>query len=295
MIRFFSKIFIILFLALFLGAAKIEAAAILVNPSRSTLGLHEQFYIDLLLDPQDKSINGIEGSISFPPDRVSFIRSEDGKSIISLWIQSPLAKNNTIDFSGIITNGFSGVINPFDNKNKLPAIITRLVFEAISPGDFNIKISPIILTQNDGDGTVENIEAQNISFNVLSANNPITYKSEEGLNPELEAWVIQDPDLFENKYVLIFKATDKESGIKNVIIKEGDRKWEEVKSPYLLKDQTRHSLISLRAVNFSGVSVVVAIEPLPYENIWGTILFLIFIIVMCLVFVVKRFNENKKI
>ncbi|HNW71652.1 MAG TPA: hypothetical protein PKZ36_00440 [Candidatus Paceibacterota bacterium] len=287
--KIFQKIIIIFLFIIccFLGH-KVEAARIELDSSKTELNMHEQFYVDLVLYPENVSFNGIEGSINFPTDKLSFIRSEVGKSVINLWIKEPEEKKGKIKFSGLITNGFSGVIDPFDSENKLPGTIIRFVFEPLMPGNITLETSSMLLAKNDGMGTLENIEPQSINLVIQDINNLFFYLHENDTNPELEASVVREPNLYDNKYVLIFNAKDKESGIKSVMIKEGNRNWVEIKSPYLLKDQTRHSLISVRAVNFSGVSTVIAIEPINYENAPGVKIAIAFVLVVFIYFIAKK-------
>jgi hypothetical protein len=101
----FYFILIISFVFIISGS-KVFASDIILNTSKNKLDLKEQFYIDVMLDIDGNSINGIEGTINFPEDKLSFIRAEEGKSMVTFWIQKPLSNKGNISFSGIIPNGF---------------------------------------------------------------------------------------------------------------------------------------------------------------------------------------------
>jgi hypothetical protein len=290
-------ILILLFfiLNLFL-ASKVFAATLTLNPSKESLGIGEQFYVDLMLDPEGQSVNTIRGSVSFASDKVSFVRVEDGKSLVNLWVEKPKLEGNTIGFAGVISNGFDGVIDPFNQSHKLPGLIIRLIFEAENPGQVDFSTSTFSLNLNDGLGTEIEAPSANSSVNVGDFSNILKYKASGNGTPELEAYITRDPNIYNNKYVLVFKANDKGTGIKSVMIKEGGSSWKEIESPYLLKDQSRHSNISLQAMNFSGAGVSININGIPYD--WISLIriasVIITIIVVLSVLIIKKKYANKK-
>jgi len=272
---------------------KADASFLSIKPSSDSLSKDEQFYVDVNLNTEGKIINGIEGSVSFP-DNISFVRAEEGNSIVNLWVEKPALSDGSVKFSGIIPNGFSGVIDPFNPDNKLPGLIIRLIFETKKEGDCNISISKAITTLNDGLGTIDNITPSSAKISIQNISNPYIYKTSNDVAPELSASVVRDPNIENNKYVLIFDAKDKQTGIKEVLIKEGSRPWKKIESPYLLEDQSRHSIITVQATNYSGSSIAINIDALPYKLIsFINIIILIFILVG-LLFIIKKFYEKYK-
>ncbi|MGH2565444.1 MAG: hypothetical protein ACRDE5_13085, partial [Ginsengibacter sp.] len=185
---------------------------------------------------------------------------------------------------------------PFDSAHKLPGTVIRLVFEGLKNSQSEISASPFSLTLNDGLGTtLETIGAQT-SIYVSNINKPSVYSTEDTTSPTLEAYVVQNTNLFNNRYVLIYEAVDKDSGIKDVKVREGNGDWKSVKSPYLLEDQTRHSIILVQASNFSGETTSVKIDPLPYKP-YSTFIFVALIILLLLIFFRKTYagkNASKK-
>jgi hypothetical protein len=273
---------------------KLIATTLTLNPSKEILGIGEQFYVDLMLDPESESINTIKGSISFSGDNLSFLRAEEGKSIVNFWVEKPKQDKNIISFAGVILNGFAGVIDPFNSSHKLPGLIIRLVFETKKSGLVDFSTSTFSFNLNDGQGTETEALPANIAINISNTINQVKYENKEDDNPELEAYITRDPNIFNNRYVLIFRATDKETGIKSVMIKEGIRDWKEIESPYLLKDQSRHSEIILKATNFSDRSVFVNIDQIPYN--WKLLIkILIAILVIALgSLILKKIYAKKK-
>ncbi len=294
--KFKTIIYIFLSIFLLFVNQKVESSTISIVPSNNSIGKSEQFYVDILLDTEGKTVNGIEGSVNFSKDSFSFVRAEEGKSMVNLWIQKPVLNNETLEFSGIMPNGFSGVIDPFNPDNKLPGLIVRLIFEGKNEGNSLITTSKFLTTLNDGAGTLENILDSNIAITVSGVSNNYIYKTKNDETPELTANIIRDPNLYNNKYVLVYEAKDSLTGIKEVLIKEGRRPWKKIESPYLLEDQSRHSIISIQATNYSDSSIVINIDQLPYKlfsfwNIYVSIL--IILIIASLFFIKKRYEKYK--
>lgn len=289
-----TKIILLIFVFAFCLAPKVFASTITLVPSKNSVGIGEQFYVDVMLDPQNVSTNGLEGSVTFANNNVSFVRAETGKSLISFWVEEPKLTGNTISFAGIIPTGFAGVIDPFNPAQKMPGLMLRLVFAGAIAGEETFSAPPFSVTLNDGLGTILNTASVNTSVNIQNVSNQFTFKNPEDLNPELEASVTEDPNLFNGRYALIFNARDSGTGIKSVMIKEGNRDWKEISSPYLLEDQTRHSTITLQAVNFSGGSIIVVINPLPSKLFSAGNIAIIIVFLIILLFIIRKIFLNAK-
>jgi len=295
-----KKIIIILFISIFnlFMVNKVFAVTLNMDTEQKTFGINEQFYVDLLLDTGGQSVNTISGSVIFPSDNISFVRAEEGKSIINLWLDKPELAGNSISFIGIISNGFDGVIDPFNPKDKIPGLVIRLIFESKEKGQASITAKDFSLNLNDGLGTEIKIPDAYKIIDIGDFFNKKEFIDDNVSTPGIEAYITRDSNLFDNKYVLIFNANDKETGIKNVMIKEGNREWVSIESPYLLRDQSRHSTITLKATNYSGESVIFKIDIIPHTIkpfIMVIVLILIIIILSFLIFrKIHEYKKNKK-
>lgn len=293
-IKKISIIILFFFFNLFL-VNKVFSADLILEPSKEILGLGEQFYVDLMLDPKGESINTIKGDISFSSDHMMFLRAEEGKSMVNLWVEKPKLDRNKISFAGIISNGFEGVIDPFNPSRKLPGPIIRLVFEAQKYGSVDFYASNFSLYKNDGIATEIKLSSILKSIKINNVINKIKLENKMHQTPDLEAFITRDPNIFNNKYILIFEAKDKETGIKNVVIKEGRRNWEEIESPYLLKDQSRHSNIILQAINFSGAGTIISINKIPYDwELISQVIIVVLIIIISAIIIFKKIYDKRK-
>ena len=156
----------------------------------------------------------------------------------------------------------------------------RVILSGKSQGVATIKISNIVFTLNDGKGTLIQVPDVEKTINVTSDMSPSIYVSSDVTPPSLTAEVVNDKDLFNGQSVLIFKATDKESGVDHVELKEGNDPWVTVESPYLLHSQSKRLLLTLRAFDSNNNMVELSITPpasttSPY--IWIVILILVII------------------
>lgn len=258
----------------------------------------EQFYVDLLINGEGKDINGIEGQIEFNNEELSFIRAEDGKSVVDYWVEKPFLKNDGIlYFVGVIKTGFNGVVDPYNNTNiKLPGLVLRLVFEGKKESASSlIKTNFLYVTLHDGLGTTVNMESISKIILINKIENPIIYKNtntDEEVGPLLEVEVVKDPYLYDDKYTLVFNVKDNESGVDNVSIKEGDRDWRKIENPYLLEDQNRSSTIYIQATNLNGVTTTKTIKALPYKWSSSKTEISIFII-LCIIFLILIVESRK--
>ncbi len=289
------KLFYIFLLA-FLIPLSVHAASITVVPPDHRVGVGEVFYVDVILDTEGSSINGIDAMITTTSSTLSLVRVEDGSSVIPLWIESPHIEGSTVTMSGIIPNGFSGLIDPFDFNNKKPGKIVRLVFTAVDIGNAAIS-THATLTENDGNGTIVPTADTGISFSIAPTSSQPTYNSVDTIPPLLIASRTRDISLFDNKYTLIFSAQDKGSGVASVEVQEKNMKWNKVLSPYLLEDQSPQSTIHVRATDYAGNVTTVTIGEEGKEKTFTQFLLLaliLLVVVPLIIWLYKKYVYKKQ-
>ncbi|MEO5646657.1 MAG: hypothetical protein ABIO57_00285 [Candidatus Paceibacterota bacterium] len=270
-----------------------EIPVVMLTHVPQTGALLQQFYVDVVVDPKGGSINGIQGAVTFSPDMLTFVRAETGTSNITLWIDQPKAQGDTISFSGVIPNGFNGLINPFDQSVKLPGQIVRLVFSGKAPGIAKISTTNISITDNDGIGTIEKMTDTNNTVTVSDTAAPSLYINNDIISPTLSATVINDHNLYDGKSVLIFNATDKESGVDHVTLQEGDGELSTIESPYVLHDQSRKSILLLHAYDMSGNVATITIAPLVPHTSATAMVIVLFITLIIFYVIYKKIRYVK--
>jgi hypothetical protein len=287
---FLPPLFIVIALLL---PQKVSAADMVLQHLPASVAQQQQFYVDVALDPQNQSYNGIQGSVSFSADTLSLVRAETGSSLVSYFIDPPTAKNDTVTFSGIIVGGFNGLINPFDMTRKSPGEIMRLVFVATSPGAATVTTRNSSATLNDGLGTLQQVADTTASFNVTNAVAPSVYNTADTTPPTISASVVRDPNLYDGRYALLFSTVDKESGIDHVELREGNGPWLTIQSPYLLQDQSRKSILSLRAYDVAGNVTNMNIVPTAVAQSGGVVILILLLILCIILYVIYKKFKNK--
>lgn len=265
----------------------------------------ERFEAILKLDAQNQSINAIEGKISLS-DNLEVKELVYGDSIITLWIQKPIQKNNEIIFSGIIPGGYEGNLSPYWKGFK-PGNILKLIFLAEKPGIANVGIKDVKTLLNDGKGTEAPLSVSDLELAIAEGVSPsagITTEEDKIQPAEFTPQIARDLNIFGGQWFLVFETRDNESGIGHYKIYESRKeaadgkniKWKTTESPYLLKDQGLKSYIYVKAVDLSGNERVVFLPPQKqlswYDNY---LIWIIIILVIIIGYAIKKILRNKNI
>lgn len=264
-------------------------AAVINLEHPASVDLREQFTVDALLDTEGATINGIESSIRYSIDTLRLVRVEDGESIVSLWIESPQIGQGSSSFSGIIPNGFAGFIDPFDPSVRKPGKLVRFVFESIAPGTARI-ISSGSVAAGDGDGTITAITSSESTLMVSSVASNKTYIVTDTIAPVLQAQRVKEPDLYNGDATLVFSATDAQSGVWYVEVREQNGEWKRITSPYRLEDQSDSATLEVRAVDYAGNKTIVTIGT-PINKVSAAIVIVVLLlgIFPAMVWLYKRY------
>jgi len=147
----FGVLALILFLASF-GVS--EAAVLSLSPTSGAFSVGSTFDVSVFLNTDNQSVNAVEMSLGFPPDKLQLVSPATSKSVISVWTSQPRFNNaaGRIDLQGGIPGGI----------NVSNGLITTLTFRVKSVGQAFIKFldnSKVLL--NDGLGTDTLKQTQN--------------------------------------------------------------------------------------------------------------------------------------
>lgn len=270
------------------------AARMVLQHAPDTVARQQQFYVDVAVDAEGDSFNAIEGSVGFSSETLSLVRIETGNTIISNFIDAPTVAGDTISFSGIIVGGFDGLIDPFDQSKKFPGKIMRLVFSGKEQGNAMVFANKVSVSANDGSGSISSAAGTRASFAVSEAVAPSMYSSGDSNPPIVSASVVQEPDLFEGKYTLVFNATDKESGIDRVELREGLGAWKTIHSPHLLQDQSRKSILSIRAYDASGNVASITIGAMAPASATAVLIIVTLLAAISILYVIYKKTIHKE-
>ncbi len=125
---------------------KKEKIAVFFSPANQTVIEGSTFVVSVFVNTRQRSINAMDLTILFPPDKVTIVKPSTGTSLIQLWAEPPSYSNTkgVARLSGVIPNGVT----------TQSGLITAITFQAIATGDVTINILPTSkILANDGLGT----------------------------------------------------------------------------------------------------------------------------------------------
>ncbi len=249
------KYFLYFFILFFSSISPVLSASFSIDPENKTeeYRVGDEIIFEANLDTNEKYYNAIQGEV-IVDERFSIKQVITGGSIISAWIENPSnAKNNTVDFSGIVAGGYKG-----------KGTLFKLLLIPKEKGDLNIQTINSFTYLNDGQGTEEKILDNSYTFSVRDLyENELNIKinSQDKIPPEkFEVLLVRDKNMSDGKYVLVFEATDKGSGVKTYEVLEGKNLFKQARSPYVLVNQKINERIYVKAIDYSGNERVVKVN-----------------------------------
>lgn len=142
----------------FISAAEVDAAALYFLPEAGSLGLSQEFSVDIKVNSEEVSINAIQAIIHFPADILELLSVDKQGSAFNFWVEEPFFSNEegTLSFIGGTAKGVSG--------ESLQVL--KMKFKARGIGSAELAISDAVVTASDGRGTnvLSMIEGINIGI-----------------------------------------------------------------------------------------------------------------------------------
>ncbi len=259
--------------------------------------LNEDFSLSVLFKEDQISANGVSGEIWFQPKTFALKSISDGGSAVSLWLQQPKEQGEKVVFSGITPGGI------------VTGKLFNLKFLAKQEGDFFISLKNSQVFLNDGSGKKNQIMEQTVKIHVLPPVNAIKSVKEPSLEeadtvpPEnFSVNISRNENIFQNQWFAAFSATDGQSGVykyealESLSHKMPDGGFVEVKSPYVLKDQSRKSYIFFKVYDRAGNFSLQTVSPQTVEKneLFGIIKYVIIFVVILVILSVWRKKQNAK-
>ncbi len=251
-------LFFILIFSLFINYNTTQAGSLYFE-SAENFKVNDVFRVRVFLDADEEYINSLDLKIKFQQDLLEFMYFDDNKTLLKTWLEKPSLVDNSIQMSAIIPGGINGLYDI--SKNSIQDIpLVDLIFKAKNTGTTSLGINEIRVLKNDGLGEELGVDILDFSFNIQNDlegedEKYIQYviSPEEDENPPLpfEISFLEKDDFLDNKNVLIFNATDLESGIKEYKIKKGSN-WININSPHVVGDYIFNKKIHIRAYDFNN-------------------------------------------
>jgi len=261
---------------LFGSVTTLGAASIYIDPPGGVVSPEQIFSVDLRLDIDDDCVNVVETHLLYPADQLQVTTVSRGQSILSLWVESPKIDqaNGRVSFSGGVPGGYCGRIpgDP-DLTNVLLTVVFQPLNGVISSEDLGLGFDEVrsAVFLNDGFGTEAEVEYRGAVYSVGPESTVDAAWWLEALRSDTtppEAFdidLLQEDSVFSGHFFIAFSTVDKGSGISHYLVKEEDidnpgferhsrrsAEFRPASSPYLLKDQTLNSIITVKAVDNAG-------------------------------------------
>ncbi|NCN11821.1 hypothetical protein GW937_00690 [Candidatus Kaiserbacteria bacterium] len=267
-----------------------EATSLYLDPPTSKLYRGDSMSLAVRLDTveaEGECVNAVDAVITYA-EGIEPVDTSIGDSILRIWVEEPTIDREarTITFAGGIPNGYCGRIQ---GDPRLTNVLAKIIFQSpgFSVGAGNTGQALVSFTKdttaylNDGQGTkatlttfpatiVLDTQAGQTIANPWQAEVTADRVPPEDFSISLQ----RDEKAFSQKYYIVFSTTDKQTGVDHYQVMEepssrlglfewgrADAPWIETRSPYVLKDQSLHSVIRVKAIDKAGNEYIATLVP----------------------------------
>ena len=277
-------------------------ARIYFEPQEATVGTEGTFFVAVLLDSREDTINALSVSIDVPEEFVP-TDTRDGDSIISLWIDKPKWNEETrkLTFSGLIPGGFLGTY---------AHLLTIELSPTGRPGNsiLSFDSEETILLRNSANAEEVTLDLESITLLVIKGkeNLPVVIidtDPPEGFVPFITGY----KQAFDGNYVVVFSTQDKKSGICCYFVAEMRGRevhdytgltWKEAESPYTLEDQSLRSFVYVKAIDKESNETIAIVSPQStvsgyvMSHFIGILITIAVVLISTLIYVRRRRHEQ---
>ena len=259
-----------------------QAARLYFEPQEAIMGAEKDFSVGVRIDAKNQ-INAISAGIFIPPE-IAFVDAVLGNSIINFWVEKPSFDESSriLTFSGIVPGGFQGEKEPL-----LTIKIKTAGQEGKAILTFNKEKTKIYL--HTSEGVEDSLELESLTLPIIKGKENIIVKTDDNDSPEnFKPEISRDPNIFENRWFLVFATQDKGAGVDHYEVCEGSKtKCAIAESPYLLHYQKLNKKIFVKVMDKSGnerIAILLPQKQSPwYQNYW-----IIGIIVLVVIAIMRR-------
>lgn len=261
----------------------------------------------LAIDTGPEIINAIEGKIFFDMAVQNCSAESGAKSIINIWLEKPSVKAGVINFSGIIPGGFSG-------SGELLSIACHEI-SGKEIKQLSLAKNDFLIYLNDGAGTLADVSiSDDLQISAEESLAIIDEIANDKTAPEITALeILKKSALFDDKYLLIFNAVDKQSAVASIAVASSKNNldtdkdaelitnslaWTNIESPYALPDESLNRYIYFKVTDSAGNLKLAKLAPVKsgWQMSQSLLLFsliLISALVVLLAIVLKLKRRNR--
>lgn len=246
----------LLFCLSFISTAEASGELFLQAPESFVVG--EKVPVTLFLDTGGVSVNSIDISLTVSDSAFVLAGYQDYNSIVKFWISPPKQSGNTISLVGGIPGGIASITQGVSTTDRIPLVV--LLFEAKAPTTSILRIVSSTILQNDGEGTTFAHTSKGVSLvgvkGYIAAKEgkdiPLENKG-DAIPPAFEQLsLIPSSLLSKNPTLVMFSATDEESGIANYQVLVDGKKIENAQSPLVVNKKMFSYTVFVEAYDLYG-------------------------------------------
>jgi hypothetical protein len=237
-----------------------------------------------------EAVNAVDIEIHYPNDKLKYDSFSNAGSIVDFWRSKPtLIRDGVIKISGGIMSGYKGTSGQ----------IIKINFSAISLGVGNISLGEKSLYLADGKATLIVPETSSYTIKVSETAEKAVVEPEEEIYkedktpPDILLTIVPSPESDEE--LIVFNATDKESGIKDTEMRYkrwwAFSDWVSVDNPAIYPKGSW--VIELKATNNAGKESVDTLK-LP-GRFYFKIIALVLLLSLLVFMLVSLYNKIKRI
>ncbi len=248
--------------------------------------IDETLEIALTLNTDGVLINSANLALHYDNELVEFSGYKSDGSVITLWLDTPHAKNGIISMKGIIPGGVSGLYNP-DKKQISSIPLVTLLFTPKKSGVAQFYFTQTQILKNDGRGTElahsEQSADVTIEEKIATTTSKTPKEGSDSTPPEAFTVTFLESSLLSRTPSLImFQAHDTESGIKEYQLYDGTKIWETVESPVPIHKSIFSRTVTVRAIDFSGNTQDASVQIPGLVSLQYFLISLIILILSCI-------------
>ena len=244
-----------LFLLFFVLSVPVTFAASIFVDSSKEVKVGSVFEVAINADTDQVLINSIDITLDYDDSKLSFVGYKQNAGVIGLWLHAPYEKNGQVYMDGIIPGGVSGLYDPSESEAGAVPIVT-LIFKAnhVCPASFIFTNSEIF--KHDGIGSLLLHQKQDTTIEITLNQNTQESTEQDVLDttkPEpFDVTFIEPISSADTPPMIVFNASDTDSGIKEYQVSTNGSNWKNVESPHIVSRGILPYALTIRAFDFYG-------------------------------------------
>lgn len=284
----------LLTMSVFVMPLVIHAATLSFDTNKNA-SIGQEVLVTVKIHTLRDKINTLSGTVIIDPKQADILRTYEGNSAITLWINhltvSKTTRGTEITFSGITPGGFQGDFTLFS-----------FVVKPLRAGNLAITTKDLSALKNDGLGSTVSLTANTQSMSIGSKVSTSTVGIIDTRPPEdFTLSLSRQANAFDGNYFVSFSAQDKGTGIDHYevayafLFGPSADSWKPVQSPLVLPNGAGSETIYIRAVDMAGNQRIVSIAgPSHYATIFGWGILIVIFALCVRIFTKRRSSYSRR-